>query len=156
TLSGADTYAGATTVSAGSLLVSGSLTSAVALASGAVLAGTGSVGNVSSLGTQAGIVSPGPAADDGNPTVRHLLLGSGSLVLNIDGPTSYDRVKATGSIINLTNTNLTLAITPSAISGGDQYTIVSNPNNDPITGTFVGAAEGATIAVSGKIFSLSY
>jgi hypothetical protein len=76
--------------------------------------------------------------------------------MNLDGTSSYDSVKVTGSTIDLTNTNLTLAITPALINGGDQYTILSNPNNDTITGTFVGAAEGSTITVSGKSFTITY
>jgi hypothetical protein len=60
----------------------------------------------------------------------------------------------TGPTIDLTNTILSLTITPSAINGGEQYTILSNPN--PITGTFVGAAEGGTITVSGKSFTITY
>jgi hypothetical protein len=61
-----------------------------------------------------------------------------------------------GSSINLSNTNLTLAITPANINAGDTYTILSNPNNDTITGSFVGAGEGSTINVSGKSFSITY
>src|SRR5262249_18274381 len=50
----------------------------------------------------------------------------------------------------------TLAITPANIVAGDQYTILSNTNNDAITGTFVGADEGSTITVSGKSFTITY
>src|SRR5262249_52456545 len=98
-----------------------------------------------------GAPSPGP---DGQLTVGSFVLGSGTLFLNLDGTSSYDSVKVTGSTTNLTGTVLSLAITPSAINAGDQYTILSNPN--AITGTFVGAAEGSTITVSGKSFTISY
>ena len=156
TLSGASTFAGATTVSAGSLLVTGSLTSPVAVATAATLGGSGAVGNVSSVGSNSGTVNPGIGSADGTLTVGSFILGTGTLFLNIDGPSTYDSVKVAGSTINLTGTNLTLAIAPANINTGDQYTILSNPGNLAITGSFVGAAEGGTITVSGKSFAITY
>ena len=138
TLSGTDTYSGPTTVSAGSLLVSGSLTSAVSVATGATLAGSGTVGNVSSLATNSGIVSPGTSSANATLSVGNFVLGSGTLTLNLDGMSSYDSIKASGPTIDLTNTNLTLAITPIHIGGGDQYTILRIRTALRIVGTFVG------------------
>jgi autotransporter-associated beta strand protein len=156
TLLDVDTYTGPTTVSAGSLLVNGSLTSAVAVATGATLGGSGTVGNVSSISSNSGTVNPGNGATDATFTIGSFVLGTGTLFLNIDGTAAYDSVKVTGSSINLTGTNLTLAITPANINTGDQYTILSNPGNLAITGSFVGAAEGSTITVSGRSFMITY
>ena len=136
--------------------MNGSLASAVAVATNATLGGSGTVGNVSSLAGNSGTVNPGVGATDGTLSVGNFALGSGTLFLNLDGTSSYDSVKATGSTIDLTNTNLTLAITPSAINGGDQYTILSNQAGNTINGMFAGTSEGSTITVSGKSFTISY
>ena len=131
-------YTGFTTVSAGSLLVNGSLTSAVVVATGATLGGSGTVGDVTSASGGSGTINPGVGSTDRALTVGSFVLGTGTLFLNLDGTSAYDSVKVTGTTIDLSNTNLTLAITPSAIVGGDKYTILSNPNNDTITGFFNG------------------
>ena len=155
TMTGANAYTGGTSVASGSLVVNGSLAGAVSVAAGATLGGTGSVGDVaaSNATVNPGSQSPGP---DGTLTVGSFLLGGGTLFLNLDGTSSYDSVKVTGSTIDISNTNLTLAITPSSISGGDKYTILSNPNGDAIAGMFVGTSEGSTITVSGKAFTITY
>ena len=69
---------------------------------------------------------------------------------------TYDSVKVMGSTINLTGTNLTLAITPANIHDADQFTILSNPGLLAITGEFVGAADNSTITVGGRSFKISY
>jgi autotransporter-associated beta strand protein len=157
TLSGTTTYSGGTTVSAGALLVNSNLTtSAVAIATGATLGGFGTVGNVSSLGTGSGTINPGNGSTDATFTVGNFGLGAGTLLLNIDGTSSFDSVMVNGSTINLTGTSLSLAITPANIHGGDQYSILSNPNGDAYAGSFVGASEGATVTVGGLTFKITY
>src|SRR5262249_4433783 len=125
TLSGTNAYTGATVVSAGSLLVNGSLTSAASVATGATLGGSGIVGAAPSLASNSGTVNTGSPGADATLTVGNLVLGGGTLMLNLDGLPSYDSVKVTGSTLDLTNTVLSLAITPSAIHPGDHYTIIS-------------------------------
>ena len=155
-LAAADTYTGNTVVNAGSLLVNGSLTSAVSIATGATLGGSGTVGDVTSLAGNAGTVSPGSPGTDAALTVGNLVLGVGTLLLNLDGTSSYDSVRVAGSTIDLTSTVLSLAITPANIHAGETYTIIANPNNDPIISTFANAAEGSPIVVSGQLFTITY
>ena len=157
-LSGTSNYGGSTTVSAGTLSVTGALndTSAVSVSSGATLTGSGSVTNliVSSGGTLSPGNSPGVFTVNGN-----LQMNAGStLAVEINGVTAgadYDQVIVNGTVSFAGNLMANMGYLPGQ---GDVYTIIDNDMADPITGTFSGLAEGATITAggNGSVLTASY
>jgi hypothetical protein len=66
-----------------------------------------------------------------------------SLVINGTFDNQYDQLKVVGGI-DLTGAGLEFQGTP-ALPGTPIFVIVNNDGSDPITGTFTGLAEGATI-----------
>ena len=102
-------------------------------------------------------VNPGVGSTDGTLTVGSFVLGTGTLFLNIDGTSTFDSVKVTGSTINLTGTNLTLAITPASINNNDQYNDPVEPRQPRHHGNLRGRpTTNSTITIGGKSFTISY
>lgn len=156
-LKGNSTYSGGTTVAGGLLLVDGSIGD-VTVNSGATLGGTGTVTSITS---STGSVAPGDA-----PTLTGILndtgaytTGSGgSFNVNINGVnagTNYDQLTV-GGAINLTNATLNVSTGSFIPVPGEQFTILKNTPSQPITGTFTGLAEGATVVANGNDFTISY
>ncbi|HSW99111.1 MAG TPA: hypothetical protein VLF71_04685 [Candidatus Saccharimonadales bacterium] len=126
----------------------------VNVGSGATLKGSGTTGvlSVQSGGTVAPGHSPGCLTSTG-------LVLNGTYQAEIGGTTpctGYDQLKVNGTV---DVTNGTLAI--SLYNGfkpatGQTYTIIDNDASDPVTGTFSGLAEGATVTVNGYVFKISY
>lgn len=156
-LKGNSTYSGGTTVAGGALLVDGSIGD-VTVNTGATLGGSGTVTSITS---STGSVAPGDA-----PTVTGILndtgaytTGSGgSFNVNINGTaagTSYDQLTV-GGAINLTNATLNVSTGSFTPVPGQQFTILKNTPNQPITGNFLGLAEGATVVANGNDFTISY
>lgn len=123
--------------------------------SGGILKGTGTIQglSVASGGTVAPGHSPGCLTSSG-ATIN------GTYQAEIGGTTActgYDQLKVTGSV-DVTGATLSLSLyngfKPSV---GQKYTIIDNDTAaDPVTGTFSGLAEGATVTVSGYVFKVSY
>ena len=150
TLGGADTYSGATTVSAGTLLVTGSTSSAVSVAATATLGGTGSLGGAV---TSAGIVAPG-IASVGTLTAGAMVLGPGTLSLDLTSRTSYDNVHVAS--VNLNSATLSISAGMS-IATGDTFTILTVAGSqNGVTGSFNGLPEGDTFTVGTQTFRISY
>ncbi|MHB1555994.1 MAG: beta strand repeat-containing protein [Isosphaeraceae bacterium] len=156
-LKGANTYSGGTTVAAGALLVDGSVGD-VTVNSGATLGGSGTVTSITS---STGTVAPGDA-----PTVTGILTDTGayttgsggSFNVNINGiaaGTNYDQLSV-GGAINLTNATLNVSTGSFTPVPGQQFTILKNTPSQPITGNFVGLAEGAMVVANGNDFTISY
>lgn len=122
---------------------------------GGVLKGTGTVGLLSmSSGTVAPGLSPGCL------TSGSLTYTGGSLEIELEGATvctQYDQQIVNGTVDLGTATTLNIlkgsAYSPALNS---VYTIISNDASDPVTGTFAGLTQGATVVLSGYSYRISY
>jgi autotransporter-associated beta strand protein len=154
-LTGTNTHTGLTSVDGGTLLVDGSIAGDVTVAAGAVLSGRGSIGRLTVA--SGGVFSPG--ASPGILTIAgDLELAAGSTYLvDLAGTTAgtqYDQTVVMGAV-SLADAVLSvnLGFLP---AGGDLFAIVLNDGTDPIIGSFLGLAEGATLSASNHLFTISY
>lgn len=155
-LTQANTYTGATTVNGGTLVVNGAQgQSAVTLGDDTTLGGTGTVGGIAATEATVspGQNGPGILTDSGN-----LTLDSNSVfnvILNgTTAGTGYSQLVVAGTVdLGEAVLDRTLGFTPTA---NEQFTIIDNTGSSPVTGTFNGLAEGATISISGQFFRVSY
>lgn len=122
--------------------------------SGGTLKGIGTVGEIDlSSGSVAPGMSPG-VLNSGN-----LAFTGGTYDVELAGTSTgeYDQLNVTGTV-NLGNATV-LSVNhynkywPTL---GNTYTIINNDGNDAVTGTFNGLAEGATVNVSGVVYTISY
>jgi PKD repeat protein len=139
---------------AGTVNVSGSLPDATI---NGRLTGNGTVGNAT-----AGLFSPGdesPWKTFGYDNAAGNL-STKSLVLT--GTTRFDLIPGTGlDVVHVTGTvtvggALALDILSGAPAPGETFTLIDNDGSDPVTGTFTGLPEGATITVGKYTFALTY
>lgn len=125
----------------------------VTVNAGGTLKGTGTVATAYIYGTVAPGLSPG-CLNTGDLN----LLSTATYTFEVAGKTActeYDQIKVTGAV----SLDGTLSVT--AINGfkpviGQKYVIISNDAADPVTGTFSGLAEGATITVGTTSYKISY
>ena len=161
-----NTYTGATTINAGTLLVDGNQgSSPVTVASGAKLGGIGTVATITATGgtVSPGDSSPGILVDSGGLTLGADASSNNSFFsVEIDGSTpgngagNYAQLQVAGAI-NLTAATLNVTLGPDFTpSLGSPFTIIDNTSNQPITGTFNGLPQGATITVNGITFAVIY
>ena len=122
--------------------------------------------NSGSLSTGGGtlLLTPGPMASvqpntSGVDVIASALSfgTSANLAIPINGTTvdaQYRQLKVTG-LVNLTGVDLVLSgsYVPTA---SDSFLIVDNDGSDPVTGTFNGLAEGATVSVNGVSKKITY
>lgn len=153
-------YTGATTVNGGILIVDGSQPSSVISLTGGALGGTGTTGPVTTSG---GIISAGTLTSPTGVLSIHgnLLLGSMSAFApKVNGNTAgsgYDQLNVTGTVDVSTGVLVPAIIPGFTPNVGDVYTIVNNDGTDPVSGTFVGLPEGASITMPGGIrFQITY
>lgn len=152
-------YGGVTTVQ-GPVQIDGQQpSSAVSVSTaGGHLSGIGAVGDVTATAN----VVPGPGSgafagyfDTGNLDLR----SASRLRLDLKGPRagiSYDRVRVTGSVA-LSGTALTqIGFDTFKPAIGQVFLAVANDGDDPISGTFNGLAEGASITVGTVTVQISY
>ena len=171
TLSGTSTHVGTANVLDGTLAVSGITTSTVTVnGPGALLEVTGSIFNPVAVmqGVLAGtgtitfpvLVNTGatlaPGLSPGIINTGSITL-AGNLAAEILGPTvgtQYDQVNVTGMV---TLNSPTLALSGGYVSvAGNSFILINNDGVDPVTGTFAGLAEGATLAFNGVPLRISY
>ena len=152
TLSGnCDSFSGPTKVGLDALVVDGSLTgSAVTVMDGATLGGTGTVGSVHAANS--GILRPG----DNGPGI---LNAQGNLTLDpfsmfevdLNGATAgtgFSQLNVTGTVDLRDSTfSPSLGFTP---TNGETFTIIQS--TAPITGTFSGLPEGASLTIGAPRF----
>jgi autotransporter-associated beta strand protein len=147
----------------------------VVLPTGTTLAvsgpGANVIGNVSYTGTASIIAGANPptsltvgsigGAGAGILSIQNSLglkFNSGStLSADINGTnpgTLYDQVNVVGAV-DLTGASLTVTagFTPTV---GNTFMIINNDGSDPVTGTFTGLAQGATVSVGANNFTISY
>src|SRR5256886_13010809 len=67
---------------------------------------------------------------------------------------SYDQINVAGTV-NLSGATLS-GVVGFAPAAGTTFTIINNDGSDAVTGTFSGLAEGATVNLSGQVFTISY
>ena len=119
---------------------------------GGILGGTGPINaNVTGGGTISPGNSPGALTINGNVNL------SGAVVMECNGTTpgtQYDQMIVNGGV-NFSGTTLSVSI-GYVPSPGDGFILVANDGTDPISGTFTGLAEGATINLAGVNFHISY
>jgi hypothetical protein len=101
-----------------------------------------------------GTVAPAP----GLLTIAGSLALSGattfSATLNGTDPASYSQVVASGPIdLGGSTLSLSLGFTPQV---GDSFTLLTSGDGSPITGTFAGLDEGATLMQDGILFQITY
>ena len=148
----------------GGLHVTGSIANST-MTGGGILAGTGTVPAL----TFSGILRPGQDFQSACCNDPHTtgIFSTGSLTLNhVQDPTlfvdihgatpgvNYDQVAVTGTV---TLNNPTLQGDITGVPGpGQSFIIISNDGVDPVSGTFNGLPEGASITLSGKTLNITY
>jgi len=161
-LSGNNTYSGTTDVESGTVLIDGfNGKSAVTVGNGGTLGGTGTAGVVTV--ESGGTFAPG---DPSTFTVASLTLNSGATFDEQIGGTApgtggaggYDQtVVESGGDIALggatLNVSLVNSFTPSV---GDTFTVINNETGNPVSSTFAGLVQGATLTADGDLFQISY
>ncbi|HEV2946861.1 MAG TPA: autotransporter-associated beta strand repeat-containing protein [Gemmataceae bacterium] len=159
TLSGNNSsYSANIFVNAGALYVNGQQPNTpVTVTSGATFGGTGHVGNVTVNG---GILQPGTATSAGILTTGNVQFGSGStFVVPMNGPATgsgYGQLNVIGTV-TLGTTNATLSLPGAFVPRpGDTLAIINNDGSDPISGTFNGLADGASVVINGVTTTIHY
>ncbi len=151
-----DAGTGTTTIGEGTFLTGSGrdILGPVTVAGGGTLGGTGTTGiiTVQSGGHVAPGMSPG-ILNSGDVS-----FSSGSKFdVELNGTTvgtQYDQLNVTGTV-TLDNAKLNTSLGFAPVTG-DKFTIINNDDNDAVTGTFNGLAEGSSFTVSGKRFVISY
>ena len=149
------TWAGITslTVSEGTLVTDASHTHMMVANGTGVVAGAGQLNiNTLQLNDNAAL-SPGDAVGDTDTfTLDGLSMSASSeLIIDLSGSPAlaHDQVQTTGGLVTLAG-DLTLRNAESAASG-DSFTLIDNTGPTPVTGTFNGLAEGATVGINQTI-----
>jgi len=152
-----NSYAGATAVGAGTLQLDAALssTSSVTVDTGATLKGNGSSGGMIDV-QGGGTVAPG--ASPGQLSSAGLTMATGAIFAEeIDGAspiTQYDALAVSGPVsLNDATLAVTLGYAP---SDGQQFTLIAQLQDVPVSGTFAGLPEGAVFQVSGTTFGITY
>jgi autotransporter-associated beta strand protein len=157
TLEGNNIYTNTTVVQNGKLIINGTQPQSAVMVSAAELGGRGTIGPA--LVTAGNL---GPGVSPGVLTCSNLTLASSGMTatefrVELNGAipgTGYDQVKVFGGV-ELSGVHLTATLGfPSAASNA--FTIIDNDGSDPITNTFNGLSEGATLNVSGTPFRITY
>mgnify|MGYP001409650749 CR=1 FL=1 len=143
--SGPVTNAGTLSVAAGAVL-----TGFVTNNAGGLVIGNGTIaGGVTGAGKVSPGFSPGLLTVNGNATI-------GGLIVELNGTnagTQYDQLVATGTTSLSGPLTATLGYSPTV---GDQFIIINNTGASPISGTFAGLPEGASLVIGGLNFTITY
>ena len=147
---GINTLTGGLAVNGGTLTLNNVHSGPVTVNAGGLLNGSGTVGVVTVNGGKVCLCSL--------KTAGLTVTGAASQVLtDIQGVTpgvNFGHLKVTGTV-NLTGSTFaaTLGYAPFT---GSIYLLIDNDGTDAVTGTFNGVAEGGTVLLNGKTFSITY
>jgi len=113
-----------------------------------------------SVSTAGKIITLSPGDSPGQVTlIGNLTLDSNDFltmeILGTSAATQYDNFIVTGTV-TLNNATLNATRGLFAPSVGNSFTLVDNDAADPISGTFAGLAEGATLTLNNIPFTISY
>ncbi len=136
TLTGTNTYTGATTVNGGTLAGTGASGSAFTVSSGATLSPGTTVGTMSAAGTTFS-----------NGSTFKVEINSSTV--------TADKLVSTGPVSIGTTAVSFSDLGSGAITAGTKLTIIDYTGSS-LTGTFTGYAEGATVTIGTKTFTISY
>jgi hypothetical protein len=107
-----------------------------------------------------GTIRPGGADVPGILTI-HGINGTytqsrnGTLAIDLFGPTpgiGYDQLRVTGALALGGH----LKLKASSSLSGNSFTLIDNQGSGPVSGTFAGLNEGATVLLGGREFTISY
>ncbi len=124
---------------------------------GGLLGGSGNTGPINAT---TGIVSPGdlgpaPFTVNGNLSMQAGVAANFDITGSTAG-TLFDQIRVVGGTVTLNNATLSVASTFVGASG-TQFVIIDNQGPSPVSGTFAGLAQGATIQASnGVTYTISY
>jgi hypothetical protein len=125
----------------------------VTVADGATLKGTGQACAV--VVQTGGTINPGNSPGCLQSSDMTL---SGTYTAELAGTlacSSYDQLQVTGTVTISGPLNITL-LNSFKPTTGDVFTIITNDDTDPVSGTFSGLAEGGVVTVGSNRFSISY
>ncbi|HUR82080.1 MAG TPA: hypothetical protein VM733_15045, partial [Thermoanaerobaculia bacterium] len=127
---------------------------------GGSVSGAGTIGALTTTGAFShvflGVKNPSYSSDPHTiGTLRTQSLSLGEAQFFVDIGAASDQLIVTGSV-TLNNSWLSLSVPSGSIANGQSFVIIDNDGNDPVSGTFSGLAEGATINVGGATLKLTY
>jgi fibronectin-binding autotransporter adhesin len=153
-LTGFNPYTGPTTLNSGTLQVDGTQMQSAVQINGGTLQGGGAVGTINFAG--AGVVAPG--ASPGILTCSNFTgSANGTLQIELNGTlagSGYDQLNVLGTV-GLSNLKLNVSANFTAPTN-TQFMIIKNDRTDPVSGTFAGLPQGATLTVGSQQFQISY
>jgi autotransporter-associated beta strand protein len=151
-LAGTNTYTGGTNVVIGTLAIEGSVAGDTFVGVAGQLTGAGAIGGALFGASPSSIVAP-----TGILSAASFETG-GVLGIDIAGNTAgagYDRVDSAGTVVLLAGATLALAGSYAPVAG-DTFMVVRHGGAAPVSGTFAGLAEGATIPFNGRTLRITY
>lgn len=81
------------------------------------------------------------------------LVGTGSLQIDVNGPSDYDQLQVTGQSTLSGPLNVSLGYAP---AWGDSFRVLDSTGTNPIAGQFQGLPDGAILVINGMTFRVSY
>lgn len=163
-LKGTNTYTGTTNINNGTLIVgaggAGSLTSPIRVNSG-TLGGSGGTSKSVTVGNAAGVndsfISPGKPIGGFGALDGISFLSDGNFNVEINSSTRLcDKIVASGVTIN-SNSRLTVSdLGIGTMPVNTQFVIIDNISSSPISGTFLGFANGSAFTIGANRFQVSY
>lgn len=154
-LLGTNSYTNTTTVNGGTLYIDGNNgPSNVIVNTGSTLRGTGTIAALTV--NTGGFLKPGDSAPGVLTVAGNVVMQSNSTFMpEIFGVGNNGMLKVNGTV-TLNSPILSANTTGLTAPFGSSFTLIDNDQADAITGTFANSAQGATVTVDGKKFTVNY